>query len=734
MDKKYNFLSNEPIGKDLFEGKAQERIAGIIVDIIGNDKFKVIGIDGGWGTGKSNLVKLIDSKLPNHNFFLYDVWGHQEDEQRKAILVELTEYIRDKGIVPNKNEWSNNLKILLANTKETKVINQPYLSIGFIFSLFSLVYVPVVNTFKDKINNDYLNIDKLIWQIILVAAPLFIVFTLYLYYLIRNWVKRKGLGKSFILAAQETFQVYTNKQREETKIETISDNQPSVRDFQKWMKKIDDDLGDKKLVLVFDNFDRLPKKHILSIWSVIHIFFAETKYKNIKIIIPFDRLHIKTAFQDLNGNNHDYANDYINKTFDIVYRVAPPILSGWKVFLKDNWKKAIPTCSEQEYIKMEQAYEVFRPDITPREILAFINEVVALKMLDDSIPDRYISVFVLNKETIIADPLKAVTNLEYLKGVEYSYRNDNDFQKYITALAYQIKPENALEVVYKKELKDSLLNENQTRLNEISKTSVFSKILGTTIAEIDNHIKPILTLSKLNSDAEISEVELQTVWDDICEQEKNIKAEKWKVEDFQTILLEKISPNLKLKWLKQIIGNLYAIKSTEDGDKDFSPVTFSENVDRLNAVCSNSIINLDVFVNLQNKDIEVEGFKALVDKKQNDYTKYKLQCSKDKVKVYLKERTVDNFNEARFIFHLEYKYELTEFHELLKTFIPSREHDRKFLNNVFQFLKHTSNKPISSPLNDAQIYTLMSQINIDDPFFADLACMRIKMGNATEPL
>src|SRR5690606_16016385 len=116
----------------------------------------------------------------------------------------------------------------------------------------------------------------------------------------------------------------------------------------------------------------------------------------------------------------------------IVYRVAPPILSGWKVFLKDNWKKAIPTCSEQEYIKTEQAYEVFRPDITPREILAFINEVVALKMLDDSIPDRYISVFVLNKETIIADPLKAVTNLEYLKGVEYSYRNDNDFQKYIT--------------------------------------------------------------------------------------------------------------------------------------------------------------------------------------------------------------------------------------------------------------------------------------------------------------
>ena len=29
----------------------------------------------------------------SHKFFIYDVWGHQEDDQRKAILVELTEFI-----------------------------------------------------------------------------------------------------------------------------------------------------------------------------------------------------------------------------------------------------------------------------------------------------------------------------------------------------------------------------------------------------------------------------------------------------------------------------------------------------------------------------------------------------------------------------------------------------------------------------------------------------------------
>lgn len=329
MSDKYNFLDTKPVGKDLFEGKSQERIARVIVDIVKDDKFKVIGIDGGWGTGKSNLVKIVDDQLPNHKFFLYDVWGHQEDEQRKSILVELTDFITNakKPLVKDKDGWNKNLEILLASSKETTTINQPYLSVGFIFSMFSIIYVPSINVFKDSIV-DFFAIETLIWKLILVMFPIFIVLGIFIYHLINGWFNKSGFRNSFKLAAQETFQVYTNKQKEETKIETISENQPSVRDFRKWMKDIDKDLGDNKLVLVFDNFDRLPKKHILSIWSVIHVFFAETEYENIKIIIPFDRMHIKNAFKDLNGEVKDYANDYINKTFDIVYRVAPPILSS----------------------------------------------------------------------------------------------------------------------------------------------------------------------------------------------------------------------------------------------------------------------------------------------------------------------------------------------------------------------------------------------------------------------
>lgn len=94
----FKFLTNQPIGKDLFKNQSQDKIATVIcTKVINETGFKIIGIDGTWGSGKSNLVHLLEKKLESsHKFFIYDVWGHQEDDQRKAILVELTEFIKNE--------------------------------------------------------------------------------------------------------------------------------------------------------------------------------------------------------------------------------------------------------------------------------------------------------------------------------------------------------------------------------------------------------------------------------------------------------------------------------------------------------------------------------------------------------------------------------------------------------------------------------------------------------------
>ena len=97
------FISNHAIGYDLYEGKSQEKLAQAISNHITNvDKQfdgekqplipRLIGLEGAWGCGKSNVVAQMHSILKEkYFFFTYDAWGHQEDLQRRSLLERLTD-------------------------------------------------------------------------------------------------------------------------------------------------------------------------------------------------------------------------------------------------------------------------------------------------------------------------------------------------------------------------------------------------------------------------------------------------------------------------------------------------------------------------------------------------------------------------------------------------------------------------------------------------------------------
>lgn len=717
---KPKFLENVPKGEDLFEGKSQEKIAEVIMGILENGSFQIIGIDGGWGTGKSNLVKIIQNKLKNFKFFIYDVWGHQEDDQRKAILVELTEFISSNNVV-SKKKWADKLKRLLSKEKEVTTINRPYLSVGFIFSLFSIIYVPTINVFKDSLV-DFFGIKSIFWKLILVLFPIAIVIGIYLYNLIKFWAKKKGFKKSFVLAAQDTFQVYTNKQSEETKIETISENEPSVKDFRGWMKEIDSDLGSNKLILVFDNFDRLPKKNILSIWSSIHIFFSEEKYNNIKVIIPFDRLHIKNAFKELNGSdNSDYANDYINKTFDLVYRVSSPMLSDWKTFFKGRWEDAFGTVDEGEYIRVEQIYEVYRNTITPREIIAFINEVVSIKLLDRSIPDRYIALFVINKDAILSDPLKAIIDSDFLAGLSYKYKDDEDFQKYITALAYQINPLNALDVVYRKQLKDCLINKDIESFSEISRTSIFSKIVFPVLGEIENFENPILVFDSMTEDAKITNVQKGSLWSDLYGKIKKLGIVDFQIKEYQRALAINIEDSDKKMYLSKVLSGLLY-------HPDFEPVFYSRMVDEMRELIREKSfdINLDEYLN--EKKVPVSDFILFVKDRKKSYQNYKITCEESDLDTNLSNLNLEDLGDTGYVESIIPYFKFPKYEKSLRKKIETYKSDYDSLCKIFAALKPIAKNEIGSTFTDAQIYELFSDADEKDDFYYDLVAMRLAKG------
>lgn len=724
----YSFIKNQPLGEDLFENKSQEKIATVISEkIIKDPDFKIIGIDGEWGSGKSNLVRLIEKKLDStHKFFVYDVWGHQEDEQRKAILVELTEYIKnEKGLLKNGNKksWEAKLKLLLAKSKETTTINQPYLSVGFIFSLLSIIYVPTVNVFKDSLK-DFFEIESWFWKLVLVAFPIFIVIGIYIWNLVNYWFKKSGFWKSFKLSAEETFQVYTNKQKEETKIETISEEQPSVRDFQNWMEEINNDLN-KPIVIVFDNFDRLPKKHILSIWSSIHIFFAEKNYSNIKVIIPFDREHVQNAFKDLNGSDNKFGDDYINKTFDIVFRITLPIMSDWKKFFEEQWKKAFKNYDEEEYRLVVQVYEFLSRRITPREIISFINEILTIKLLDNKFKERYIAIFVLKKDEILKDPLKAVTDFkEILGGLTSFYSNDTEYAKQLTAIIYHIDVENALELIYRQELKESLIKNNIEQFNSICKSDFIDSIFVSSIAEIEVFENPIITLEAISEEVKVSSQHINQVWELFYNRVLQLDSDvsKLQIDKWQIALIKKIPDN---KYLKSLLDKYYSLIDDSNIEHYIDLID-----DLIKELGEEKIMNL-----LIKRNVSEKNYIKLIEYSGADFKKYKLSTDYKSLDEYLGSLKIEEIFNFKNFKYLPKEFDFIKLKGFLKsklnTFID--QNNIESANEIVLRLKEISQKSgsLKNILTDDKIYTLyVNNSSSKLPIINDLIAMRIANGNS----
>ena len=158
------FIQNKPRGIDKLDGGSQKRLTKVIAShFLHNDSLskdfampRIIGIEGAWGSGKSNVVKMLKNELTKkYYFFEYDAWGHQEDLQRRSILELLTSKLLNDSFlsgdtsIKNKNgregtlTWKEKLKFLLARKTETKTEKYPLISPGMVAAFMVSVLTPI---------------------------------------------------------------------------------------------------------------------------------------------------------------------------------------------------------------------------------------------------------------------------------------------------------------------------------------------------------------------------------------------------------------------------------------------------------------------------------------------------------------------------------------------------------------------------------------------------------------
>ncbi len=705
------FLNNSPCGEDLFEGKSQQKIALNICKIIKFEKScNIIGIDGGWGAGKSNLVSQIQKILitDNYHFFIYDAWGHQEDLQRRSFLEELTENLTQENLI--KADWKNKLDQLLAKAKKTESKRTPKLSIGVIVVGLAILTTPLFKSLADKIEkSQYYG-----WSLTVLAIPLIAVFILFIYFFYDE--KADGFKCKLKNSFNRLFLEYQNKLEEETKYEMISEEEPSVRKFRNWMNDISKDLGEKKLVLVFDNMDRLPQKKVQELWSSIHVFFSEHSYENIKVIIPFDREHIKLAFKSEDNDKKQYGDDFINKTFNVVYRVSPPILSDWKKYFTIQWKEAfgeVGSLSESNNIL--QIFDLLSEEITPRRIIAFINEFVSIKhTVSDTIPNNYIAIFILGKPSIVINPILEIINPTYLKGMSYLYKDDNELPKYISALFYQVEPETAIQIIFTNRIKWALNENNANEIEKISAIPDFYYILENAIVDVTNFENAILALNELPSEKIGTEFQIQTIWNSLYKKVTSRLVSK--ISEFQLILLSRISN--KIEYLNFILNDFIA-------DPSFSSVNYYDSINILEDKFKD---RLPITPSLKSKETNVHDFIGFVRKAKSEYKKYKIEVNPKELNEYLVSLEVSNLKDVDFLEYINKDYSFNTFtkrvEELIK--INKSNNDSEIMGILYKRYKEVSIiMPLIVKLDDTTVYDLFSNTEEEEEFYYDLIAMRI---------
>lgn len=551
------FVNDHPSSSDEFKGQPHKRVADALVSILTSGVGgRAIGLEGAWGSGKSTVVDIAQSALKSNNgssdeqnftFFVFDAWAHQSDPLRRVFLQELIQCLDDNNAV-NEDYWGKQLEILETSRKVVTENKAEKLSLVAKASLVIVPLLPVAYHFISKDSATFtIDIPFLgcffipFW--IVGAAILAIPFLAAFFTLIswregwikgslnifaRSWWRRTEdkKGKSIIWAfTKQTDQVTTEQFIKEEEATTVEFN-------EKFDELIEDAANhNHRVVIVFDNMDRLPAELIQSTWATMRNFFATTPgssrekaLQNVWLIVPFDRTHIESVFDKNTADEEaDATPGFIEKTFEIVLRVSPPILSNWKGFLGDKLGEAFGTAvSGVQIFQVFKVFDLFYKDapekITPRTIKAFINAIVAhAKQWGGVIPLEHLALYALYKSKISQAVSSLQSSTLFPSDLEQQLTNP-DWTKSLAAAHYNVDPDDAIEVLLRPEIDKAFQNQQPEALERIAATSGFEELLHDFVArtcaeQATMHPNTIFNMAAILSDFELLDSVIQDdIW------------------------------------------------------------------------------------------------------------------------------------------------------------------------------------------------------------------------------
>lgn len=709
------YLPDKPIGVDKFDGGSQESLSKAIVKhILARDNEvqnsilpRIIGIEGSWGSGKSNVVKLVQKQLKEerYHFFEYDAWGNQEDLQRRSLLEQLTDnLITEKILVGNTTikvkgggtqivDWNKKLKLLLARKVETSVESYPRISSGMIVSGLTILGTSITSFIGNTIHDQYGGLVSTIITFLPVIIALII-------WGIASFRNERYCSINYLLA------IYQDKISNQTEYEVISEEEPSVVEFKSWMEDVSNGLNKKickKLVIVFDNMDRLPAEKVKQLWSSIHTFFAEKGFNNIWVIIPFDEEHLSCAFGEEKEKSLTLTRHFIHKTFPVTFAVPTPIITDYKKIFRDLFYEAFGMSFVNEEDIINRIYRIIHTKANIRDIIIFINNLVSLYLIwGNQVKLRNIAIYLLHKDKIQNNRIEAILTGDYLGTIANIIEVDEDFKSEIAALTFGVDKNKAKEIPLTEYINNCIDEKNNFDINRFSDTeSSFDSILrevidNTDLAKNALIVKCLSKLQKTNS-------EIQKIWDDLGNRLLKSKFNELALPEEYKLTIEKTTTTVGEKIVRKIC-NVWQNVS------DFNGAEYVKNINSLEVLVKNTID-----VPKPNLNVAPEAFIDAIRISKNDYERYNLIVSPDDVDEFLSQKMTNDFTDSEVI-QILYNNKFHSFNKLNKKIVElfvSENIESKNLGHICSVYRTINNDKVKTIISQNHIIKLIDDLEND---------------------
>lgn len=424
-DYSFNIIHEAVASSDQFPDQTHQKVADSIFELMqSSNKAITIGLEGGWGSGKSTVVKLLSDKLgespDNTLIFLFDAWAHEGDPLRRifleSLILEIQPYGHNANLEALKKKISGREKTVEVKSKRTTS------ALGGILSVAAF-FVPLGASLLASVDFTTLTAPKL-------GAPFHFQFwlgllavTLPLWALI-GWrfcgssqnSEQKQQGLMRLLLGSKKWDIFATEATEDYTQDITEDGERTSVEFEDFFKQIMDltigpDKTFDRALIVIDNLDRVNAEQALSIWSVLQTFFQNRNERGklssdewqtkLWFLVPYDRDGLqkvwstnhpaRTTTQETSGtfaNNAlaesengviSLALSSLEKCFQVIAEVPEPIMSAWADFLEKNADAALVGWPQDERKKIIDTFTVYESKMdrspSPRQIRSFINRV-----------------------------------------------------------------------------------------------------------------------------------------------------------------------------------------------------------------------------------------------------------------------------------------------------------------------------------------------------------------------